>query len=103
MGLFSSNKDGDEVGRKERGGFKTADRIATSAAKRVIDEEAGVVIYAVKYNSDMNPAADGGGYGLTAVPIEDTKLTLNDADEDGITEDDKDSESVEKVASTDGW
>jgi hypothetical protein len=81
MGLLSSD-DEEDIGKRERGGFKTADRITTHAAKRVIDEEAGVVIYAVKFNSDMNPAADGGGYGLTAVPIEDTNLTLDDAADD---------------------
>jgi hypothetical protein len=55
-----------------RGGFKDGEQILTTA-KRVIDEEAGVVLYGVK--SEM------AGYGLAAVPIEDTTLSLDEDDE----------------------
>jgi hypothetical protein len=79
MGLLSSDDDDDEAGAKKRGGFKTDDRITTTPAKRVIDEEAGVVIYAV--NFDRYPVTEAGGYGLSAVPIEDTDLNLHNTRE----------------------
>jgi hypothetical protein len=63
MGLFGD--DSSDYG----GGFKTAESLGDNGgtAKRVIDEEAGVVLYAV-----MPSMHDG--YGLAAVPIEDTDL-----------------------------
>jgi hypothetical protein len=60
-------------GKSDRGGFKEGEKIGTTA-KRVIDEEAGVVLYAVKY--------EGAGYGLAAVPIEDTQLSIDEDDEE---------------------
>ena len=63
MGLFG--------GPEETGGFSEADALEAEAAKRVIDEEAGVVIYAVSH---------GQGYGVTAVPLEDTNLGTGDND-----------------------
>ncbi|QGA82756.1 hypothetical protein [Halomicrobium sp. LC1Hm] len=64
MGLF----DGEEL--IERGGFRPRKNLEGGTCKRVIDEEAGVVLYAVMVNGKE-------GYGLTAVPIEDTDLTLD--------------------------
>jgi len=53
-------------GDGENAGFDEADKLGAAEKKRVIDEEAGVVIYAVSPQSS--------GYGVTAVPIEDTDL-----------------------------
>jgi hypothetical protein len=68
MGLFSkSDEEGDET---DRAGFERGKKISSHVAdtKRVIDEEAGVVLYAVKN------LKKGGGYGLTAIPIDETDL-----------------------------
>lgn len=56
-----------------KGGFKPAEQISGGAnignMKRVVDEEAGVVLYAIKERNT---------YALTAVPIEDTELGLDE-------------------------
>jgi hypothetical protein len=64
MGLLGNDDD--------TAGFKDADKLGSATKKRVIDEEAGVVIYAVAPQSD--------GYGLAAVPIEDTDLEIEESD-----------------------
>ena len=87
MGLFGSDTSEDESEKnKQRAGFTPADRISPGAAspfdgrwvKRVIDQEAGVVLYAV--NIDDN------SYRLTAVPIADTKLELDNTGEEPRSE-----------------
>jgi hypothetical protein len=55
-------------GNGKSGGFDEADSLNASEKKRVIDEEAGVVIYAV--------APQGGWYGLTDIPIDETDLEI---------------------------
>lgn len=68
MGLFSQDDDDDEPGKKERGGFKEAEQFSGNQFyKRVIDEEAGVVLYGAGTNN---------AYGLAALPIEDTDLEI---------------------------
>lgn len=68
MGLFSQDGDDNEPGVKERGGFKEAQEFsAPQICERVIDEEAGVVLYGVGNNKS---------FGLAALPIEDTDLEI---------------------------
>lgn len=70
MGLFSQDGDDDEPTKKERGGFKDAEYFSGNQfRKRVIDKEAGVVIYGVGNNSS---------FGLAALPIEDTDLEIDE-------------------------
>ena len=71
MGLFGS---GSEYSKSDRGGFKDGTEFYTGTAKRVIDEEAEVVLYAVQV-----PESEGGGFGLTAVPLKDTALELDES------------------------
>jgi hypothetical protein len=70
MGLLGGG-GGDE----EKGGFSESDLLNGDNAKRVIDEEAGVVIYAV-----ADGQGNGHGYGLTAIPIEETNLEIEQSD-----------------------
>lgn len=75
MGIIDDIKENAEEiveEDKERGGFARAEQINQSG-KRVIDEEAGVVIYA--------SAGGTGGYAMTALPIEETDLTLDNKPE----------------------
>jgi len=65
MGLFNDEKSAREI----RGGFKPAESVHQGTKRRVIDEEAGVVIWVVKYSD---------GYGMTSLPIEQTDLTIDD-------------------------
>lgn len=68
MGLFDSDESGQDS--ESTAGFSPADEISGGrgvAMKRVVDEEAGVVIYAVDA---------GNSYAMTAVPIEDTDLEI---------------------------
>lgn len=67
MGEFSIS-DGDPVG------FVDGTEIEGGTAKRVVDVEAGVVLYAVKIKDRVH----GGGYGVAAVPIKDTNLSTTD-------------------------
>jgi hypothetical protein len=79
MGLFggpdeesdtdATREEGVGQGDPVRGGFEPGDALA-ARGKRVVDEEAGVVLYAT--------VTEAGGYGLAAVPIEDTRLELSD-------------------------
>ena len=72
MGLLSSD---DSDGDTEAGFEHVAELPTYSSAYRVIDEEAGVVIWAVRDKTS--------GYGLTALPIEETDLELpTDSDAD---------------------
>jgi len=64
MGLLGSDDSEDP----ERGGFNPAYKLKGGYARRVIDEEAGVVIWAVKTKE---------GYGLTSLPIEQTDLSID--------------------------
>jgi hypothetical protein len=69
MSLFSDD-DGDESSKQERGGFEDADYFSGNQfRKRVVDKEAGVVLYGVGNNKS---------FGLTALPIEDTDLEIDD-------------------------
>ena len=66
MGLFD-NSDSAQGGERT-GGFAPADALGGAGKggmKRVIDEEAGVVIYAIDA---------GNSYAMTSVPLEDTDL-----------------------------
>jgi len=72
MGLFGSSDD-DDSGRKVAG-FEKSEKVNKNKAMRVIDEEAEVVIYAI---SSTVPE----GYGLTAIPLEDTALTVDNEKE----------------------
>jgi len=73
MGLFDSS-DGPSA---KNIGFEEGDKIRTTATrKRIIDEEAEVVLYAVKIRGGANTQDE---FELTAVPLEDTALTLDDA------------------------
>lgn len=68
MGLLDkATSETDDVG------FTKATSIGNGKAVRVIDEEAGVVLYGMKVQKG-DGTAKGGGYGLTAVPLEDTNL-----------------------------
>ena len=68
MGLFSDTDDPDE--HTTRGGFEDAEAFTGNQfRKRVVDEEAGVVLYGVGNNKS---------FGLAAVPIEDTNLAQPD-------------------------
>lgn len=70
MGLFDSGDS--EQNNESTAGFSPADEISGGgggAMKRVIDEEAGVVIYAVD---------SGNSYAMSAVPIEDTDLEIEE-------------------------
>jgi len=67
MGLLGSDDNDD--GQTQRGGFETAEELNKGFKRRVIDEEAGVVIWAVRCND---------GYGMTSLPIEQTDLTIDD-------------------------
>ena len=66
MGFLSSDEDDDDSA--VTAGFDEANQISGSGKhgmKRVVDEEAGVVIYAI----------DGGNtYSIAAVPLSDTDL-----------------------------
>jgi hypothetical protein len=70
MGLFGGDGGGDE----EKGGFTDANLLKGDNAKRVVDEEAGVIIYAV-----ADGQGNGHGYGLTAIPIEETDLEIEES------------------------
>ena len=68
MGFFSDNDAAQ--GDSPTAGFSPEDKLGGAGKggmKRVIDEEAGVVIYAVDA---------GNSYAMTAVPIEDTDLEI---------------------------
>ena len=70
MGLFDNNDSDDEPDKKDRGGFKEAEYFSGNQfRKRVIDKEAGVVIYGVGNNKS---------FGLAALPIEDTDLEIDE-------------------------
>jgi len=57
-------------GDGENAGFEEENKLSSqNVKKRVIDEEAGVVIYAISPPDE--------GYGITAVPIEDTDLEVD--------------------------
>ena len=71
MELFGSDDSDDDQSTVDRAGFAEAEDIKGGTAKRLVDEEAGVVLYAV---------AGIDGYGLTAVPIEDTDLEIESDD-----------------------
>lgn len=68
MGLFDSDDADDSTSTDATGGFEPADSILPhppGESKRVIDTEAGVVVYATNGSN---------GYGLAAVPLADTDL-----------------------------
>lgn len=69
MGLL-----GGSGGDEKKGGFTESDLLKGDNTKRVIDEEAGVVIYAV-----ADGQGNGHGYGLTAIPIEKTDLEIEES------------------------
>jgi len=70
LGLFGSDsgeKDGENT---QRGGFTPSSQVNPSrqSVRRIIDEEAEVVIYLV---------GDSTGTGLTSVPLKDTELDID--------------------------
>lgn len=68
MGLFGS---GDKESNSHRGGFKAEEVFSHSPGEytRIIDEEAEVVLYGASVNA---------GFGLAAVPLEDTALEIHE-------------------------
>lgn len=73
MGLFGDDDS-------ERAGFSNATELKEKGAKRLVDREAGVVLYAMKIQKG-DPTASG-GFGLAAVPIDDTDLYFPDDEEE---------------------
>ena len=66
MGLLTS----DEVDDPETAGFNEADGFTNhGSAKRVVDEEAGVVLYGLNHK---------GSFSMTAIPIDETDLEIDD-------------------------
>lgn len=71
MGLFGDSDENDEDA-SYRGGFEEKDVLELSGRERVIDEEAGVVIYGFKRGTQHT---------ITSVPLKDTMLDLPDESE----------------------
>lgn len=69
MGLFNSDESEDDDANTA--GFSTEDELGGIGrdAKRVIDKEAGVVIYSITYGQNRS---------IAAVPIGDTDLEIRE-------------------------
>lgn len=68
MGLFG----GSGKGPRDRSDVKERSYFASATTRRVVDKEAGVVLYGAQ-------TADN-SFGLAAVPIDDTNLTITEHD-----------------------
>lgn len=79
MGLFGGGEKREQKRKQKvaRAGFEPKELVSDTGAFRVIDEEAGVLLYGVKIEKGDVTAKDG-GYGLTAIPIDQTDLEVEE-------------------------